>query len=193
MENKRLKNEMISRFKPVIASWDVADIYVISLWVNDYCDNPCEPTVTLGYNTEAQYNSALERASSKEEARWNFAFWLHSRELVFGENETREIVKDWIVGNDMPYFPCVDYDFSIPDEVDKKILSEITNEFVSTLVDVVKELHETGFIQNKFGKAIPLIIHELEYYKKIARQNERANPACTIKDFVQWVEQPYQK
>jgi len=188
MDNKHLRTEMLSRFKSVIAVWDVPDIYAISLCVNDFCDNPCEPTVTLSYNTESQFNKALERASSNEEARWNFAFWLQNKQLTFGENETKKIVKDWIISNNMPYFPCIDYDCDIPVDIDKNLLSEITCEFVNTLVNVVKELHETGFIQKTFGKAVPLIIHELEYYTEIARQNERANPDYAVKDFVQWIE-----
>ena len=45
---------MITRFKPVIQSWNTGDIYAVSLWVTNYCDKSCEPVVTLGYNTGIQ-------------------------------------------------------------------------------------------------------------------------------------------
>ena len=191
MDNKYLKHEIMCRVKPIISSWDVSDIYAISLWVNDNCDNPCEPTVTLGYNTESQCHEASKRASSKEEARWNYAFWLQNDELIFGGDETKDIVRDWIVSNGMPYIPCINYDWDWPDDVPLSLLRRITDEFVNTLVDIVTELHETGFIQNKFGKSIPLIIHELEYYHKIAQQNKKANPNDAIAAFVNWIEGLY--
>lgn len=48
---------------------------------------------------------------------------------------------------------------------------------------MVKELHEEGIIEQKFGKALPLIIQELEYYDLIEEQNKRANPEEVIKEF----------
>lgn len=193
MDNEKLRVEILAWLKPIMATWDVSDLYAVSLWVNNTCDNPCEPTVALGYNTEAKFEESLERASGKEEARWNYAFWLQNREFVFGEGETGETVKQWIEGNNLPYFPCVDYDFTIPDGVDRELLETITREFVDTLVEVVRELHDIGFIESTFGKAIPVIIHELEYYDVIARQNEKANPECAIAEFVQWIDSRYNR
>jgi len=178
---------MLRVFKAVIETWTDTDIYAVSFYVEDYCDNPCEPTVKLGYNTERQYISAVEKASDKEEARWNFAYWLQNSEFVYGENETKGNVADWIIGNEMPYFPCVGYSFNIPNNVDDASLSKITSEFVKVLVDIVKELRKTRFIKKKFGKHIPIIIHELEYYEQIAEQNIVANSLPVVRDFVKWI------
>lgn len=38
---------------PVIL-WTDEDIYAVSLFVYNENDNPCKPTMTLGYNTEMQ-------------------------------------------------------------------------------------------------------------------------------------------
>lgn len=189
MNNDYLKMLMESKIKSVIANWVTLDIYAVSLFVQDFCDNPCEPTVTLGYNTEQQYKKTIAIASCEEEARWNYAFWLQNHELVFGQNETRGVVEKWIASNGLPYFPCVDYDFDIPDDTDDKLLSQITNNFVDTLIDVVKNLHESGFIKDKFSKEIPIIIHELEYYNKIAEQNIKANTLPIVNDFVNFIRQ----
>ena len=158
--NINLQNEIISRIKPVISSWTDDDIYAVSLFVYDRDDNPCEPTFTLGFNTERFYEREVSRGfSDEEEARWNYACWLQNAELIFGEGDTEEIVKQWISGKD----------------IDEENPERITGEFVSVLVEAVKELHKSGFIKEKFGKAIPVIIHELEYYDKIAVQNIEAN------------------
>ena len=48
-----MKDILLKEIKKYIESWDKSDIYAISLFVNDEEDNPCQPTVTLGYNTMA--------------------------------------------------------------------------------------------------------------------------------------------
>ena len=54
-----LKNLIISN----INEWIDKDIYVISLYVYDDNDNPCKPTVTLGYNTEMQVKKSLSKSA----------------------------------------------------------------------------------------------------------------------------------
>jgi len=38
------------------------------------------------------------------------------------------------------------------------------------------------------GRAIPVLIHQLEYYDEIAEQNLRANPHGLADDFARWIE-----
>jgi hypothetical protein len=56
----------------------------------------------------------------------------------------------------------------------------LTNAFVQLLVDVVRRLHGDGDIQRIFGTSLPVLIHELEYYDEIARQNLAANSAGVV-------------
>lgn len=167
-----------------INAWTDTDIYVISLFVYDNNDNPCKPTVTLGYNTESQVRSTTEFASDEEEAKWNYAFWLKNEFFVFGEDETAETVKNWIITSGFPYFE--DDEISWDNEELMEKTSEITDAFVSILIDIVREIHEQGLLIQKFGKELPVIIHELEYYDKIAEQNIKANGEKLVKDFAGW-------
>ena len=208
MTNEQLKNEIISRFKPIISSWDASDIYAISFFVYDFRDNPREPTVTLGYNTEEWFREYGSSEDDEKEARWNYAFWIQNRESVFGEPDetgTHEIVREWIKSNNLIDLPDEktteeEIDENDPEAVMQRwiknntsddLSEKVTKKFIDVLVDVSKELHETGFIQDKFGKTIPIIIHELEYYDEIARQNERANPSDAVSDFVTWIDKMY--
>ncbi len=57
-------------------------IYVVSFFVYDEEDDPRRPTITVGFNTESDVTRAdpeaadpVRAASSKSEARWNYAFW----------------------------------------------------------------------------------------------------------------------
>ena len=69
---------------------------------------------------------------------------------------------------------------------EESLYEGITEAFLEVLIEVVKELHESGFIKEQFGKEIPVLIHELEYYEEIAEQNLKANPAETVEEFVKF-------
>lgn len=173
-----LKNLIISN----INKWIDKDIYAISLFVYDENDNPCKPTVTLGYNTEMQLNEELSNASGEQEARWNYAFWLQNEFLCFGIGETAKEVKDWLETKQLPYYD--DDDEAWDDDATYDKVEVITKLFIDELIEVVKEIHQSGFLTQKFGKELPIIIHELEYYDEIAEQNIKANGRVLLADFI---------
>lgn len=165
--------EQIVTAGATINKWQVDDIYAISLFVYDENDNPSEPTVTLGYNTISNYNDSIDSAWDEQEAKWNYAFWLQNEELIFGIGETKKIIKEWVDNNFL--------NSTLLDEDDEQ---KITKAFVAILIEIVKELHSSNFIKDKFNKEIPILIHELEYYDEIANQNIEANSYELVKEFV---------
>ena len=181
---------MIQLIKKLITDtiniWTESDIYAISLYVYDDCDNPCKPCVTLGYNTERQVRLELSKgeAFDEAEARWNYAFWLQNDPLVFGIGETAKTVRNWVVSSGFPYYD--DDDTAWQDDNAIENTSQITETFVSVLIESVKEIHKQGVLTRKFGRELPIIIHELEYYDEIVKQNIKANGYETVKDFSEW-------
>lgn len=160
-----------------ISSWEEPDIYALSLFVYDDEDNPCKPTVILGYNTESEYERNISIADSKQEARWNYIFWLQNNELSFGTDETAPIVRQWLISNDLPYDENAD-------SSDAERYSCVTDAFTSLLADIVQNLHASGFITKTFGKDIPILIHGLDYNNKTAEINLLANCNESVRDFV---------
>ncbi len=195
-EEVRIPDEIIERMlteyiKVAMASWDAPDIYAVSLWVQDWNDNPFEPTVTLGYNTEEQVAVMAPRASDAKEARWNFAFWLQNREVVFGGGRetvggSAELIDRWLRGSEVRLYTDEELEEMSPEEADAALETgeSVTKHFVSMLVKVVQGLHDSGFIRKTFGKEIPVLIHELEYYEEIAEQNVRANGDLISEEFI---------
>jgi len=156
----------------VINSWKNDDIYAISFFVYDKDDNPATPTLTVGYNTMERATSKSNRHASGGEAKWNYAFWLQNQEYLFGyDDETAQLVQNWISSLELPNNE-----------------GAITEAFVNVLIDISSKLHNDGVIVNTFGKEIPIIIHELEYYEAIALQNKKANPSGAISEFLQWMD-----
>jgi len=52
---------------------------------------------------------------------------------------------------------------------------------------IAKALQTEGFVREKFG-AIPIIVHELEYYDLVRDATKNANPNGEAKDFLQALE-----
>jgi uncharacterized protein YwqG len=59
----------------------------------------------------------------------------------------------------------------------------VTLAFVAICVRVARRLHENGVITGAFGRAIPIIVHELEYYDAILEETREANPPGVSDEF----------
>lgn len=184
-EKDNMKEILMDMIKETIKKWDKDDIYVVSLYVYNEYDNPCEPVMILGYNTMERFKSQVKRVSHESKAKWNYAYWLQNNELEFGLGETQKFVKNWIKENGYTYY---NYDemFKAKKMPPEETYCGITIGFVRVLVEIIKELHSSGFIKEQFGKEIPVLVHELEYYDKIAEQNIEANSKELVEDFVKF-------
>jgi hypothetical protein len=158
-----------------------ADIYVVSFLVYDEEDDPRKPTVTVGFNTEAD----VAASGGDDESRWNYAFWRHNQLAIVCHSTAdpagAELREEWARKEGLWYDlePGEDAVFNEKGET-------LTKVFVQLLVAVVQRLHQ-GDIERIFGKPIPVLVHELEYYEEIASQNLDANPVGVVPDdFVRW-------
>jgi hypothetical protein len=162
----------------------VRDVYVVSLFVSEEDDDPRRPRVTVGYNTDSEVEAATDDAGDEHEARWNYAFWLQNRLGCVGDAESdpegADLRDAWVAES----FPPRSSDDDL-DELDEG--SPVPRGFAALLVRVVARLHADGVITAKFGRTIPVLIHELDYYDEIAEQNLAANPSTeALADFVSW-------
>lgn len=161
-------------------------IYAFSMYVNDEDDDPRCPTIQFGYNTEEQYNDQIKRASSKEEARWNYAFWKQNFILTIGEHtdtpENKRLISNWIYDLGLYYTDEEeDEDFDLC--LDKGC--EITAHFIDLLMEIVHD------IQAELNLKQPILIHELEYYSAIAEQNIEANGKERVQGLCDWINSMY--
>jgi hypothetical protein len=171
-------------------SAEAPDIYVASLLVYDSEDDPRRPTITVGYNTERAAQEAmagLHPASTADEARWNYAFFLQNELSVIGDPESdpdgASLVETWAKEKGYWYSDAEEEeDF---DETEERVAG-LTRDFVGLAVKAVRRLHEGGEVERVFGRAIPVLIHELEYYDEIGEQNLDANPPGVADEFAHW-------
>ena len=166
---EKLKEIMIESINSIQEN----DIYAFSIFLQDIDDDPLQPVIVFGYNTEKQFEGSLNETDELE-ARWNYAFWLQNSKFVFGENDTAWIVEQWMKLHNF-------LDLS-DDEIDEVV----TPTFVKEIIEVVRDIHDKGIIKDKFGRELPILIHELEYYDGIAEQNQEANGQYLPEEFVEF-------
>ena len=168
----RYAADFAARLRQAIAAIPAAqrgDIYALSLWF--YCEEDDEryPCILFSYNTETHYRRQIARASGASEARWNFAFWLQEEApasvTLGGENDAA--LAQW--------FAASPYHFSDADH-EAALGAAFCAEFIETVINTMRQLFADGTIAGAFGRDIPAIIHELEYYAVPNSWTKHANP-----------------
>ncbi|MBT9779390.1 hypothetical protein GPL15_23200 [Clostridium sp. MCC353] len=198
-----MKAALKQQIQECINKWTEEDIYAISFYIYYAADNPTHPVLKIGYNTESNCKKQLEEPTawgpaSSIEAKWNYAFWLHNEELVFGyDGETKRIVEAWLDG--LGYRRLQDSELWGEHSFDEDVLSlyeddfgKVTCAFIRTVAEVAKGFQEAGFLKDVFHKEIPIIIHDLEYSEfqecsiKVLDLNMEVNGSILPVDFIRF-------
>ncbi|MFD7019124.1 hypothetical protein [Streptomyces sp. NPDC059928] len=172
-----------------IPAGEADDIYVVSFFIDNERDDPRQPTLTIGYNTEAQFRRTIANASDEAEARWNYAFWLQNELTVIcdltrdpgGATARHRWISELGLWYDEPA-RAEDWTTTVG-----PMAAKIEANFNQACVQLARELHNDGVIKSAIGRPVPVILHELEYCEGIARRTEAANPPGLADDFTAWV------
>lgn len=169
-----------NKLRDIISAWNENDIYAISFFVysNEAYEYNGYSNVTkfsVSYNTENDCNGAGELS----EERWNYAFWRQDETPIIdvdNENEGIKILFDWYKENCIDNIGYEDYNACYDDEMRYIGKGPVGYyELLSEITDVAKRLQDSGFVKNKFGKPIPIIIHDLEYTWYIIEATKKVN------------------
>jgi len=207
---ERFEAYIYETFAGEIRSWDEAtrdDIYAVSFFVYDYEDDPRQPEVYLSYNTLTYWQERVERGADPGEAKWNFALWPQDFKAIIAtpdgegyvgpDTEGRALRNVWLASEGMDY---VDEELDSPEAHERgrdiaqtfdlmQRWQDMTQSFVALCVRSARRLHESGVIADAFGRTVPIIVHELEYYDEILAQTRDANPPGATVEFERyWVD-----
>ena len=176
--------KLYSKVKSIMSSWCEEGIYAISFLVDsneayEYKGFHNLSSFAISYNTEED----CEGAGKYDEERWNYAFWRQDETFLIDPDEPNELTDllfDWYRENGISNIgeedeDCYDEDYNY---IGKGPVGHY--ELLTLVSQVVKRLQQEGFIEDKFGKKIPIIIHGLEYawYDIEATQNANINGAA---------------
>lgn len=176
----KLETYLKNKICKTISDWNENDIYAISFFVyanEDYEYNGYTNVSEfhISYNTE----SDCEGEDQLSEERWNYAFWRQNETPLIevdGDKAGIELLFDWYKENEIENIgfeddDCYDEDMQY---IGKGPVGQY--ELVSLIADIAKDLQQSGFIKDKFGKPIPIIIHDLEYPWYMIEATKNANP-----------------
>ena len=175
-----LQTYLENKLRNIISAWNEEGIYAISFFVysNESYEYNGYSNVTnfsVSYNTERDCGSVDELS----EKRWNYAFWRQNETPIIKaeyENDGIKILFDWYSENGIDNIGYEDYTACYDNEMRYIGRGPVGYyELLSEITAVAKKLQESGFIKNKFGVPIPIIIHDLEYPWYIIEATKKAN------------------
>ena len=177
---------------------DTPDIYALSFYIDAEEDDPRAMVLNFSYNTNSQWESCTPGpsrepgwpvASDSDEAKWNYAFWLQNDVRVVGNSTDPQdavgilLRHEWLMDQDL-YYTDEEEEAEFETALEKG--EEIIHLFVEMCIRVAQRLHEEGIIQSKFGRDVPILVHELEYDEQIAEWTRMANPPGLTHEFEEW-------
>lgn len=162
-----ITEKIYSKVKSIMDVWSEPDIYAISFFVYsnesyEYKNYTNVSYFAISYNTE----SDCEGAGIYDEERWNYAFWRQDENPIINPNDPNELADllfEWYKENGITNIgeeddDCYDENFYY---IGKGPVGHY--ELLQIVSEVAKKLQQEGFVENHFGKKIPIIIHGLEY------------------------------
>ena len=176
-----LHSYLEKKLRDVISAWNEEDIYAISFFVysNESYEYEGYSNITrfsVSYNTESDCSGAGEFS----EERWNYAFWRQEETPIIdtdNENEGIKALFEWYRQKGIDNIGYEDYTACYDDKMRYIGKGPVGYyELLLEITDVAKKLQSSGFIKNKFGRPIPIIIHDLEYPWYIIQATKKANP-----------------
>ncbi len=176
-----LQSYLENKLRGIISSWNEEGIYAISFFVyanemNEYNGYSNVTEFFVSYNTETDCGGA----DALSEERWNYAFWRQDETPIIEANEENEGIKvlfDWYEEKGIKNIGYEDYKNCYDDKMRYIGKGPVGYyELLSEVTAVARKLQESGFIGQKIGAPIPIIIHDLEYPWYIIEATKKANP-----------------
>lgn len=175
-----ISEKIYSRVKSIMDTWSENGIYAISFFVYSneayqYKNYSNISTFAISYNTEDD----CEGADLYDEERWNYAFWRQDETPIIDPDEEPEMTAllfDWYKENGITDIgkedeDCYDSNFNY---IGKGPVGHY--ELLQIISEVASKLQSEGYVEQHFGKDIPIIIHGLEYAWYDIEATKKANP-----------------
>jgi hypothetical protein len=173
------------------------DIYAVSFYVWAEEDDTRRMVLSVSYNTNERVvecspkaaDSSVTRwptASNVAEATWNYAFWLQRPVAEVcasnGEPDGISLRTAWLEASGLGYSnEEEEEDFERTLEIGEQICME----FWQISGRVARRLQEEGILRTKFGRSVPIIVHDLEYAEPTIEVTRFANPKGEADEFLQ--------
>ena len=185
-----LKNTLKTKVKSIINTWDEEGIYAISFFVYsnmayEYNGFSNVTEFAISYNTEED----CPLADEYDEERWNCAFWRQDENPIITtaeKNPVTDMLFDWYKELGLKNIGYESLGAEAYDEgryIGKGPVGHY--ELLSLIADIAAELQNEGYLKERFGKPLPIIIHGLEYPWYDIEATKKGNPNGEANTFLE--------
>lgn len=182
---EKLKNAI----QEIVNEEDVNDIYALSLCYTNDDDDLRFPKIIFSYNTLSNVKEESYNAASKEDAKWNFDYWLQDEIEVIGGKADKQLAQ-WFAKT--PFFysdeentRAIEEDEDLYDKILKKG-DKFNKEFIKDIIALTKQLFDEGEVEKNFGRNIPIIIHKQDFEDTPILWTKKSNPNKLLKEFLEY-------
>ena len=182
---EKLKNAI----QEIVNEEDVNDIYALSLCYTNDDDDLRFPKIIFSYNTLSNVKEERYNAASKEDAKWNFDYWLQDEIEVIGGKADKQLAQ-WFAKT--PFFysdeentRAIEEDEDLYDKILKKG-DKFNKEFIKDIIALTKQLFDEGEVEKNFGRNIPIIIHKQDFEDTPILWTKKSNPNKLLKEFLEY-------
>ena len=165
------------------------DIYALSLCYTNDDDDLRFPKIIFSYNTLSNVKEESYNAASKEDAKWNFDYWLQDEIEVIGGKTDKQLAQ-WFAKT--PFFysdeentRAIEEDEDLYDKILKKG-DKFNKEFIKDIIALTKQLFDEGEVEKNFGRNIPIIIHKQDFEDTPILWTKKSNPNKLLKEFLEY-------
>lgn len=182
---EKLKNAI----QEIVNEEDVNDIDALSLCYTNDDDDLRFPKIIFSYNTLSNVKEESYNAASKEDAKWNFDYWLQDEIEVIGGKTDKQLAQ-WFAKT--PFFysdeentRAIEEDEDLYDKILKKG-DKFNKEFIKDIIALTKQLFDEGEVEKNFGRNIPIIIHKQDFEDTPILWTKKSNPNKLLKEFLEY-------
>ena len=191
-----LEGYLYDQVTPILTGWDAPSIYAVSFYV--YSNEAC---TFRGYENLSEFNISYNREEDCDfaplisEERWNYAFWRHDDEnekeiiIPVEGNEAMETLYRWYEQQGIENLGFEDHKLDYDENMNYIGKGPVGYlELLTAVSNVALRIQREGLLKEKFGKPIPIIVHDLEYPWYVKEATRNANPNGEADSFLRWVE-----
>lgn len=188
-----IKTVLKDKILKTINGWNAKDIYAVSFFVYSnecfsYGDFSNITHFAISYNTE----SYCPDPDPLSEERWNYAFWQQNETPIIDADEgtpETDLLFKWYEENGITNIG--EEDDECYDENGAYIGKGPVGmcELLQVVAEIAKELQTEGVLKQKFGRQMPIIIHDLEYAWYCIEATKKANPNGEADIFIEAMEE----
>ena len=187
-----IKEVLLRKVRNIMEGWEDHGIYAVSFWVDFNEDNTFRGVSNVSeWMVSCNREEDCEDAGPLDEEHWNYAFWNQEEEPVItasDDDPEMALLFDWYHQQGLTHIGSESEDGDYDEEMNYVGKGpEGHYQLLMLAAEVARRLQEEGFLEKRFHKKIPIIVHGLEYAWYDLEATKLANPHGEAEAFLEYV------